>query len=133
MVDAMANSWTGNLGIDGYTEDCSSNYPCMLQTSKGGALADWASIVGRVRATQPQLVMSGEGYGSWQEMMIADANIGGQGSAQYAQSKIISIAFPFFKMAQNWIRDVFFAIGSQHLSNPYFILQIPYRNAEGGV
>ena len=30
-----------------------------------------ASIVGRVRATQPQLVMSGEGYGSWAEMMTA--------------------------------------------------------------
>eukprot|EP01047_Picozoa_sp_COSAG01_P072736 COSAG01_NODE_11647_length_1888_cov_8.899346_2_plen_251_part_00 len=85
MVDAMANTWTGALGIDGYTEDCSCNYPCMLQLSEPerGSLPDWASIVGRVRRQQPQLVMSGEGYGSWAEMIIADANLGGQGSAKY--------------------------------------------------
>ena len=27
--------------------------------------------------------MSGEGYGSWAEMIIADANLGGQGSNNY--------------------------------------------------
>lgn len=85
MVDAMANSWTKNLGIDGYTEDCSANYQCMMQLSdpEKGSLPDWAAIVGRVRKQQPQLVMSGEGYGSWAEMIIADANIGGQGTGNY--------------------------------------------------
>ena len=31
MVDAMANSWSRNLGIDGYTEDVSWGYGCMMQ------------------------------------------------------------------------------------------------------
>ena len=85
MVDAMTNTWTGNLGIDGYTEDVSCNYGCMLQLTdpEKGSLPDWAKIVKRVRATHPQLVMSGEGYGSWAEMVIADANLGGQGSNDY--------------------------------------------------
>jgi len=85
MVDAMTNTWTGNLGIDGYTEDVSCNYGCMLQLTdpEKGSLPDWANIVKRVRATHPQLVMSGEGYGSWAEMVIADANLGGQGSNDY--------------------------------------------------
>jgi hypothetical protein len=59
MVDAMAHSWTAGLGIDGYTEDCSASYDCMMQTKD--SLADWGSIIGRVRKLQPQLVMSGEG------------------------------------------------------------------------
>ena len=82
MVDSMANSWTKNLAIDGYTEDCSANYPCMLQLPdpKAGSLPAWASIVGRVRTLQPQVVMSGEGYGTWTEMLQADANLGGQGT-----------------------------------------------------
>ena len=36
-MDAIANTWTKNLGIDGYTVDTDANYPCMLQTDgKGG-------------------------------------------------------------------------------------------------
>jgi len=81
-VDAMANSWTANLGIDGYTEDCSANYPCMAQTPSGG-LDAWAAIVRRVRKLQPQLVHSGEGYSSWAQMIEADANLGGQGFTSY--------------------------------------------------
>lgn len=83
MVDAMANSWTRNLGIDGYCEDVSANYPCMLQTQRKGSLPYWAAIVARVRSLQPQLVMSGENYGSWEELIEADANIGGQGYTGY--------------------------------------------------
>ena len=30
-VDAYANTWVGRLGFDGFTEDCSGNYPCMFQ------------------------------------------------------------------------------------------------------
>lgn len=83
LVDAMANSWTRNLGIDGYTEDVSANYHCMLQTGGQGSLGAWRSIVSRVRKLQPQLVMSGEGYSSWEELIAADANIAGQGSNTY--------------------------------------------------
>ena len=80
----MANSWTRNLGIDGYTEDCSANYGCMLQLEPGqGSLPAWAKIIGRVREQQPQVVMSGEAYSSWAEMIKSDANLGGQGFGSY--------------------------------------------------
>ena len=54
LADAMANSWTRNLGIDGYTIDCAANYNfCMLQTKD--AQGDfYKGIVGKVRETQPQ-------------------------------------------------------------------------------
>ena len=79
LVDAMANSWTRNLGIDGYCEDVSASYFCMGQTGGRGSLPFWRQIVQRVRRSQPQVVMSGEGYGSWDEMAAADVNLGGQG------------------------------------------------------
>ena len=85
LVDAFSNTWTKNLGIDGYTEDCSAKYDCMARVADPakGSLPDWAAIVGRVREQHPQIVMSGEGYESWAEMMIADANLGGQGHATF--------------------------------------------------
>ena len=79
LVDAMANSWTRNLGIDGYTLDVSASYGCMGQTGGRGSLPFWRQIVQRVRRSQPQVVMSGETYGSWDEMAAADVNLGGQG------------------------------------------------------
>jgi hypothetical protein len=102
MVDAMANSWTKNLGIDGYTIDCSANYQkgsCgqngMLQCPNGDGLAGWANIVGKVRKLQPQVVYSGEGYGSWEEVISADSNMGGQGFGSYhtTMQKVSSLFF----------------------------------------
>lgn len=95
LVDAMAESWTKNLGIDGYCTDCSGDYNptgdhinpafgrsgCpngMLQTN-GDSLKPLSGIVDRVRAKQPQVVMSGEFYGSWDEIITAHADVGGQG------------------------------------------------------
>ena len=83
MVDAMANSWTRNLGIDGYCEDVSANYGCMLQTLGRGSMPYWREIVARVRAQQPQVVMSGENYGSWANIIESAADLGGQGSAAF--------------------------------------------------
>ena len=40
-------------------------------------------IVGQVRARQPQLVMSAEMMNSWEEVIAADANLGGQGRPSY--------------------------------------------------
>lgn len=59
MVDAMANTWSRNLGIDGYCEDVSADYGCMMQTGGRGSLPFWSAIVDRVRKLQPQVVMSG--------------------------------------------------------------------------
>jgi hypothetical protein len=57
----------------------------MLQLAdpSAGSLPDWASITRRVRALQPQVVTSGEFYGSWSEVILADANMGGQGFPEF--------------------------------------------------
>ena len=60
MVEAYAETWTKGLGIDGYTEDISANYGCMLQTGGKGGLPFWHDIIVRVRQRQPQVVQSGE-------------------------------------------------------------------------
>jgi hypothetical protein len=60
MVEAYAETWTKGLGIDGYTEDISANYGCMLQTGGKGGLPFWHEIIARVRQRQPQVVQSGE-------------------------------------------------------------------------
>lgn len=83
LSDAMANSWTRNLGISGYTIDCSANYnSCMLQTKD--AQGDfYIKIVGKVRETQPQVVLSGESYSSWDEVIRTNSQMGGQGSNDF--------------------------------------------------
>eukprot|EP00040_Diaphanoeca_grandis_P020945 m.111402 g.111402 ORF g.111402 m.111402 type:complete len:772 (+) comp28119_c0_seq1:329-2644(+) len=88
LSDAMANTWTRNLAIDGYTIDCvgcygkSSNCPNgMLQTTD--AELSWASIIAKVRSMQPQVVYSGESYGSWAEVIKTNSDIGGQGFPEY--------------------------------------------------
>ena len=84
LIDSMANSWTRNLGIDGYCEDVSANYGCMMQVPRDeGSLPSFRRIVAAVRESQPQLVMSGENYGSWEGLIEADANLGGQGFAAF--------------------------------------------------
>ena len=89
LVDAMANSWTRNLGIQGYTLDCASRYGkgnCgqdgMLQCPDGDGQLGWARIVGRLRQLQPQVAMSGEGFGSWQEVIRDDADLAKGGSKE---------------------------------------------------
>ena len=87
LVDAMANSWTRNLGVDGYCIDCIGCYQrgtnhCasgMLQVVDGDAEAAWRAITRAVRARQPQAVFSGEAYGSWAEVIASGSDIGGQG------------------------------------------------------
>ena len=89
LVDAMANSWTRNLGISGYTLDCASRYGkgnCgqdgMLQCPDGDGQLGWARIVGRLRQLQPQVAMSGEGFESWQEVIRDDADLAKGGSKE---------------------------------------------------
>ncbi|KAL1499974.1 hypothetical protein AB1Y20_012653 [Prymnesium parvum] len=83
LVDAMVNTWSRNLGIDGYCEDVSANYGCMLQTDGRGSLPYWVGIVDRVRRQQPQVVFTGEGYGSWDDVIRSRADLGGQGYSGY--------------------------------------------------
>jgi hypothetical protein len=94
LSDALANSWSKNLGIDGYCTDCSGNYGksdhgmiCpngMRQIDETqGSLPYFAQIIDTVRATQPQVVMSGESYGSWAEIIESHADVGGQGFNDY--------------------------------------------------
>ena len=79
LADAMANSWTKNLGIDGYTVDCSGNDSC----ETNGQSALYNDIMGKVRETQPQVVMSGESYGSWEDVVSTNTQMGGQGNNDY--------------------------------------------------
>ena len=61
----MANTWTKNLGIDGFCSDCSGNYAAtpskgcptgMMQTGKpADPLKPFAKIIDRVREKQPQV------------------------------------------------------------------------------
>ena len=83
MADAMARSWSANLGIDGYCEDVAANYPCMMRTAGGGSLGAWSEIVRRVRRQQPQVVISGESHSSWADVDRASANLGGQGHESF--------------------------------------------------
>lgn len=82
LVDAFSNSWTKNLGIDGYTVDCSANYPCMARTSDSQR-DFYIKIMGEVRKDHPQVVMSGEAYGSWDEVIRTNSQMGGQGSESF--------------------------------------------------
>jgi hypothetical protein len=83
LVDALANSWMGNLGLDGFTNDCITCYEkgtanCesgMLQTPGGSAMAAWAKIVTRIRELQPQVAMSGEWYNSWDDVIKTNSDI----------------------------------------------------------
>eukprot|EP00039_Didymoeca_costata_P024594 m.10789 g.10789 ORF g.10789 m.10789 type:complete len:592 (+) comp4319_c0_seq2:479-2254(+) len=86
MVDSLANSWAANLGVIGFTVDCSANYvpggSCphgMLQCPGGDGQLAWAAIVAKIRQLQPNVVTSGEAYGSWDEVIRANADMGGQG------------------------------------------------------
>lgn len=91
LSDAMANSWAKSLGFDGFCTDCGGDYHpsgshCphgMLQTEGGQSLPAFAKIIDRVRTEQPQIVMSGENYGSWAEVIQSHADVGGQGFPQY--------------------------------------------------
>ena len=99
-VDAMVNSWMKNIGIDGFTIDTSANYndqnhnpfpkhqtkkecPGGMLQCQGDAQAAWSAIVARVRQQQPHVVLSGELFSSWQEVIHTNSNIGGQGYPGY--------------------------------------------------
>eukprot|EP01047_Picozoa_sp_COSAG01_P027576 COSAG01_NODE_1824_length_9141_cov_10.234461_6_plen_88_part_00 len=67
------------MGISGYTVDCSGNDSCQ----KDGQSLLYKGIVGKVRETQPQVVMSGESYGSWNEVVASNSQMGGQGNNDF--------------------------------------------------
>lgn len=48
----------------------------------------WSKIIAKVRAQQPQLVHTGEGYGSWADVIAANANMGGQGYGGFVRNSI---------------------------------------------
>ena len=94
LVDAMSNSWTKNLGIEGYCGDCSGNYVstggktgkgsgCQAGMMQTGQPADplpyFSKIIDRVRERQPQVVISGEYYTSWEMLIRSHADVAGQG------------------------------------------------------
>jgi len=91
LIDALANSWVKNLGVEGFTIDCVTCYnrgtaQCkngMLQTPNGDAMSSWGKIVHSVRSQQPTAVFSAEIYNSWEDVIKTDSDVGGQGYAQF--------------------------------------------------
>lgn len=73
LSDALANSWSRNLGIDGFIVDTSFQIPCAPGTNpdygaRGGTeYIFYNTIIGNVRQTQPQVVLSGEDCASWDD------------------------------------------------------------------
>ena len=73
LADALANSWSRNLGIDGFIVDTSFQIPCAPGTNKdygapgGTEHIFYNQIIGEVRKTQPQVVLSGEDCASWDD------------------------------------------------------------------
>jgi hypothetical protein len=57
--------------------------PNGMRQTGGDSLPYFAKIIDSVRALQPQVVMSGESYGSWAEIIKSHADVGGQGFNGY--------------------------------------------------
>eukprot|EP01051_Picozoa_sp_SAG22_P002215 SAG22_NODE_98_length_20720_cov_17.226662_2_plen_1113_part_00 len=83
LVDALANSWSRNLAISGFFIDTSMQVPCMpgldphFSAPNGSETLFFRGIIGKVRETQPQIVVSGEDWGSWDDVIGRNAQLGG--------------------------------------------------------
>jgi hypothetical protein len=116
LVDALANSWSRNLAMDGYfivsvdfvyshcnsheryplgprrplgltpspsPQDTSMQVPCMpgldphFTAPNGSETVFFRGVIGRVRETQPQIVLSGEDWASWDDVIERNAQLGG--------------------------------------------------------
>lgn len=83
LVGAMANTWTRNLGIDGYFAEFSANFGCETQTDAHCSWPLWSAVVDRVRALEPQIVLPGAGYDSWDAVIHANADFVGLADRGY--------------------------------------------------
>lgn len=93
LVDALANSWCKNLGIDGFVVDTSFQIPCAPGTNEhygqpgGTEHIFYNQIIGRVRETQPQVVLSGEDCASWDDAIQHNFQLPGtKASGAYQQA-----------------------------------------------
>jgi hypothetical protein len=99
LADALANSWARNLGIDGWIVDTSFQVPCAPGTNKdygapgGTEFILYNQIIGKVRKTQPQVVLSGEDCASWDDAIEHNFQLPGtkaQGFMQAVQQAVES-------------------------------------------
>eukprot|EP01050_Picozoa_sp_SAG11_P005649 SAG11_NODE_406_length_9736_cov_3.229117_1_plen_1784_part_00 len=87
LANALANSWSRNLGIDGFIVDTSIQVPCSpginpLFGSPGGSeYIFYNDIIGRVRKTQPQVVLSGEDCSGWDDAIAHNFQLPGTKSS----------------------------------------------------
>ena len=83
LADALANSWSRNLGIDGYIMDTSVQVPCSpginpkYNEPGGSEYIFYNEIIGRVRETQPQVVLSGEDCAGWDDAIAMNFQLPG--------------------------------------------------------
>ena len=87
LADALANSWSRNLGIDGFILDTSVQVPCSPGINPkygepgGSEYIFYNDIIGRVRETQPQVVLSGEDCSDWDDAIAHNFQLPGTKSA----------------------------------------------------
>eukprot|EP01049_Picozoa_sp_SAG25_P001222 SAG25_NODE_50_length_18801_cov_117.737729_2_plen_829_part_00 len=83
LADALANSWSRNLGIDGYIVDTSIQVPCSPRINPrygepgGSEYVFYVDVIGRVRQTQPQVVLSGEDCSGWSDAITHNFQLPG--------------------------------------------------------
>lgn len=93
LVDALANSWSRNLGIDGWIVDTSMQVPCSPGINPnygepgGSEYIFYNTVIGRVRETQPQVVLSGEDCAGWDDAIAHNFQLPGtKNSGSYQQA-----------------------------------------------
>ena len=92
LADALANSWSRNLGIDGYIVDTSLQVPCSPGINPkfgepgGSEFIFYNTIIGRVREKQPQVVLSGEDCAGWSDAIEHNFQLPGTKAAGHVQA-----------------------------------------------
>ena len=83
LADSLANSWSRNLGIDGWIVDTSMQIPCAPGINPnyaepgGSEFIFYNDVIGQVRKTQPQVVLSGEDCASWDDAIMHNFQLPG--------------------------------------------------------
>ena len=92
LADALARSWSGGLGIDGYIVDTSFQVPCSPGINPhygepgGSEYIFYNEVIGKVRETQPQVVLSGEDCSGWDDAIEHNFQLPGTKSSEAYQA-----------------------------------------------
>lgn len=91
LAAALEQSWSRNVGIDGYIVDTSIQVPCSPGINPryaepgGSEYIFYNEIIGKVRRTQPQVVLSGEDCASWDDAISNNFQLPGTKASEMYQ------------------------------------------------